>query len=117
MTGSFSPNELTVLHRIVELAAADLGIIDEKEKSPNRSASNRRRRAGPMGFRDPHVPRERRHFARLPPRDPEPLARAGNIDQSDDKKKPARWGLSPDPLFCTCGQLTLNLLGRLASPS
>jgi hypothetical protein len=67
MTGSFSPNELTVLHRIVELAAADLGIIDEKEKSPNRSASNRRRRAGPMGFRDPHVPRERRHFARLPP--------------------------------------------------
>jgi hypothetical protein len=33
MTGCFSPNELTVLQRIVELAAAELGITDEKEKS------------------------------------------------------------------------------------
>jgi hypothetical protein len=117
MTGSFSPNELTVLHRIVELAAADLGIIDEKEKSPNRSASNRRRRAGQWDF-EILMSHAKGAISRVcPPRDPEPLARAGNIDQSDDKKKPARWGLSPDPLFCTCGQLTLNLLGRLASPS
>jgi hypothetical protein len=33
MTGSFSPDELSVLQRIVELAAAELGITDEKEKS------------------------------------------------------------------------------------
>jgi hypothetical protein len=33
MSGAFGPNELTLLQRIVELAAAELGIIDEEEKS------------------------------------------------------------------------------------
>lgn len=33
MGGSFDPSELMLLQRIVDLAAADLGIIDEKEKS------------------------------------------------------------------------------------
>jgi hypothetical protein len=33
MSSAFDPNELMVLQRIVELAAADLGIIDEKEKA------------------------------------------------------------------------------------
>lgn len=33
MSCSFDSNELTVLQRIVDLAVADLGIHDEKEKS------------------------------------------------------------------------------------
>ena len=33
MDGFFDPTDLTVLQRIVDLAVADLGIIDEREKS------------------------------------------------------------------------------------
>jgi hypothetical protein len=33
MNGAFSPNELAVLQRITDLAAAELGVLNEEEKS------------------------------------------------------------------------------------